>query len=719
MVRSGMMNAIKNYLKGISETNLIYIEHVYSRFKAGEISEQQAKALAESYMLKQKIGSSGYVTAVDVSNGGIKLAVHPYFKGRDIANMPFAQQQARQKTGYMEFEWKNPTDPKPRIKTMWMSYFEPWHWIVNAAPFLDEYPQLVDLAGIEAELAKVKMQGNGYAFIMDMRGTLLSHPAWKGRNMMDEVDARNGDPYTRWLIDSIRRARTQNRPEEGAGVIRYHVKEPHGEHVYSRMMNYRYVPEADFIIGVVTDLEQLEAPIRVIRNTQIVIMTASLLLSLLVVVYAVRPMTRSIDELAAAVEKIDGGNLDTPLPALGSDEIGFLASAFSRMTQRLVLYTNDLEHQVEERTQAIVGINEELAAREVLLQNILDRYRILFMDSPDAYLIIQDGVFVDCNRASEAKLRTDRARIVGRTPESFSPEFQPDGKTSAQSAGEKIEEAFRNGSNTFEWAHRRPDGSDFFVEVTIASMLLEGKQSLFVSWRDITERKRAEKELQAKNSELERFTYTVSHDLKSPILTIKSFSGSIKNDLASGRHDRLEADLGRISDAAGKMAALLDDLLKLSRAGRVINTPVPVDMAKLVDDVLNTMAGVLKEHNVLVTVQPDLPTVLCDRQRMMEVVQNLVENGIKYRGNQTEPRIRVGLREENGRQVFFVQDNGPGIEPKYHDNIFGLFNRLNTLVPGTGIGLALVKRIIEVHGGSVWVESDGHGNGSTFCFTVG
>jgi signal transduction histidine kinase len=163
MMRSLMINAIKNYLKGISDTNLAYIEHVYSLFKAGEISEQRAKELAESYMLKQKIGSSGYVTAVDVSNGGIKLAVHPYFKGRDLAKIPFAQQMARQKTGYLEFEWKNPNDPKPRFKSEWMCFFEPWQWIVSAAPIRDEYPKLVDLGGIEAELAKVEIQGEGYS----------------------------------------------------------------------------------------------------------------------------------------------------------------------------------------------------------------------------------------------------------------------------------------------------------------------------------------------------------------------------------------------------------------------------------------------------------------------------------------------------------------------------------------------------------------------------
>jgi signal transduction histidine kinase len=233
------------------------------------------------------------------------------------------------------------------------------------------------------------------------------------------------------------------------------------------------------------------------------------------------------------------------------------------------------------------------------------------------------------------------------------------------------------------------------------------------------EQKRTEEELNRKVAELERFAYTVSHDLKSPIITIKGFTGALEKDLLNGNYERMAGDLKRVSDAADKMNELLRDLLELSTIGRAVNVPELIDMNLLVDDVLAQLAGPLKNHNLKVTVQPYLPKVFCDRQRIAEVVQNLLENAINYMGDQADPQIKFGMEEKEGVPTFFVQDNGIGIDEKYHQIIFGLFNKLDAKSQGTGVGLALVKRIIEVHGGLVWVESEGVGLGSRFCFTVG
>lgn len=243
--------------------------------------------------------------------------------------------------------------------------------------------------------------------------------------------------------------------------------------------------------------------------------------------------------------------------------------------------------------------------------------------------------------------------------------------------------------------------------------------------RDITERKQAEeerealiKELEAKNAELERFTYTVSHDLKSPLVTIKGFLGWLEKDIAAGNTERMQRDFQHIREATTKMQNLLDDLLELSRIGRLMNPPQTVAVAELVHEASQLVAGQIEARGVQINIAPNLPLVSGDRPRLVEVFQNLIDNAIKFMGDQPAPCVDIGVREDEGEPIFFVRDNGSGIAARYHQRIFGLFERLEQNTEGTGVGLALVKRIVEVHGGRIWVESDGPGQGSTFYFTL-
>jgi len=232
------------------------------------------------------------------------------------------------------------------------------------------------------------------------------------------------------------------------------------------------------------------------------------------------------------------------------------------------------------------------------------------------------------------------------------------------------------------------------------------------------ERDRLIADLEAKNAELERFNYTVSHDLKSPLVTIQGFAGLIQGDLEAGRLDRALDGLTRIASAGERMSRLLDDLLELSRIGRIVNPPEDVALGELAHEVVELLRGRLDERRTRVEIAADLPRVRGDRQRLREVLQNLVENAIKFMGSQDAPLIRIGVRDEANEPVFYVQDNGQGLDPRYRERLFRLFEKLDPRAEGTGVGLALVQRIVEAHGGRVWAESEGLGRGATFCFTV-
>ena len=225
-------------------------------------------------------------------------------------------------------------------------------------------------------------------------------------------------------------------------------------------------------------------------------------------------------------------------------------------------------------------------------------------------------------------------------------------------------------------------------------------------------------QLEQQVAELERFTYTVSHDLKSPLVTIKGFLGMLKKDMEENRQDRVQNDFERITRATEKMGTLLSELLELSRIGRTANPSEEVNLMTLTREALEMLDERIRSTHITVHISPDLSKVNGDHTRLREVLENLIDNAAKYMGDQPNPQIEIGKRESEIETIIYVKDNGMGVEPQFHSRIFGLFEKLNPATEGTGVGLALIKRILEVNGGKIWVESEGLGKGSTFCFTI-
>jgi signal transduction histidine kinase len=232
----------------------------------------------------------------------------------------------------------------------------------------------------------------------------------------------------------------------------------------------------------------------------------------------------------------------------------------------------------------------------------------------------------------------------------------------------------------------------------------------------------ASRQIEARSAELERFTHVVSHDLKAPLVTVRGFLGYVERDARAGEVSRLESDVGRIRAATDQMSRLLDDMLELSRTGRIDHPHEDIPFGDVVSEARTLTEGRLLARGVRVEVEEPLPVVRGDRRRLVELVQNLLDNAAKFMGDQSDPTIEVGARgcDEQGRHVLYVRDNGMGIPDEHRERIFGLFNRLSADTDGTGIGLTLVRRIVEVHGGTIHVESPGEGcgRGATFVFAL-
>jgi two-component system, LuxR family, sensor kinase FixL len=363
------------------------------------------------------------------------------------------------------------------------------------------------------------------------------------------------------------------------------------------------------------------------------------------------------------------------------------------------------------------GICTEITERK----RLEERFRLAVEASPSAAVMVNSrGQITLVNTQTESLFGYRREELIGRSiellvPHRFRdrhPEYRDEFFTAPRARP-------MGGGRDLYGLHK--DGREIPVEIGLNPIDTADGMFVLSSIVDITERKRSEQalrevneDLRETNLELEQFVYTFSHDLKSPLVTTMGFVGLLKEDIAAGRTDEVEDSIARIERAAHRMSALIEDLLQLSRVRRMRYQLEEIDVSNVLREIVEDLAGRLQSAGVRLEIQEDLPRVVADRGRVMEVFENLLINAIKYGRRPDEaPVVAVGAETTDDGVEFFVSDNGPGIDPKYHERIFGLFQRLDNKQEGTGIGLTIVAKIMQVHGGRVWVESQ-PGDGATF-----
>ncbi|HVB79596.1 MAG TPA: PAS domain S-box protein [Candidatus Binataceae bacterium] len=394
-------------------------------------------------------------------------------------------------------------------------------------------------------------------------------------------------------------------------------------------------------------------------------------------------------------------------------------------------YTGLTTQRLKQATQALM-INQEQLARVAERKKAEERFRALLESAPDSMVIVsEDRRIVLVNTRTEKLFGYARAELLGNPIEMLVPSrFR--GRHAPQHSRQRADPEARATGTAVELSGLRKDGTEIPIEITLSLIETEDGTLVARAIRDISERKRIAEEmrllnelehrhaaqLEAANKELEAFSYSVSHDLRAPLRSIDGFGLALIEDHAGQLDAAAKALLDRIRAATKRMALLIDDLLNLARVTRSEMRYEVVDLSAMAKEVLAELQSEDPERRVECIVGEGA-IGHGDPHLLRVVLENLLGNAWKFTMNKPQARIELGVAQQDGAAVYFVRDDGSGFDMTYVDKLFGTFQRLHAAseFPGTGIGLASVRRIIHRHGGRTWAEG-AVGKGATFSFTL-
>jgi len=388
----------------------------------------------------------------------------------------------------------------------------------------------------------------------------------------------------------------------------------------------------------------------------------------------------------------------------GKIEVYYLGEKSQAGQSPFIKDERDMLDAVAERLGRVAEL-KQAGERLHLFRNLIDR-------SNDCIFVIEPkwGRFLDVNERACDSLGYTRQEFLDMTVKNIN-EFIPDDL----SWQNRVSELKVEGDIIEEGRYKRKDATSFFVETSLKYVIQKERNYIIAVARDITERKLAEEKQAELIQELRDFAYIVSHDLKAPLWGIKTLADWISADCSDKFDDNGREQIKLLMAQVERMHNLIDGVLQYSRVGRSREQDVHVNLDTLVPDVIDMVAP---PDNITITIENPLPVVKCEETRIRQVFENLLSNAVKYM-DKPEGKIKIGCVEENGFWKFSVADNGPGIEDKHFERIFQMFQTLSPKdeFQSTGIGLTVIKKIVELYEGKIWVESK-LGAGSTFFFTL-
>lgn len=400
MVKTAASTSIKNHLRAVAEKNRDIVHRIHADFQQGSMTEAAAKDLCRKILFSQTIGRTGYIFCVNSTGIAIEHP-NPGIAGKGFMNRRFVRDMIRLKTGYLEYDWKNPEDKGMKPKAMYMVYFEPWDWIIAVSSYREEFKKLIKISDFRDSILSLRFGKSGYAYIKDSRGNLIVHPFLSG-NYYDAVD-EDGNYFIRDIC------------EKKNGKAVYTWKNPGEKAAREKMVIFNYLPEYDWIICSTSYLDKLYAPLQTVRNIILIIV---LLISILVFATSLWINSSVILPLQSLMKRLDmgaSGNFNIRMPVRSTDEIGQLAGYFNRFMDKLDIYSKTLESEINQhkQTEQALGASEE-------------KYRTILEQMAEGYFEVdRKGNFTFCNRAMETILGIGKKRSTrGNIGTHLNPENQ-------------------------------------------------------------------------------------------------------------------------------------------------------------------------------------------------------------------------------------------------------------------------------------------------------
>lgn len=697
MLKASTDITIKNHLRGIAQRNKEIVEYYYRRYLEGELTEETAKHNVRRILLSQQVGKTGYIYCVD--SAGVAV-VHgaPGVEGIDFSHRSFVQEQVLRKEGYLSYDWQNPGEPEPRPKALYMTYFEPWDWIISVSSYREEFIDLVNVDDFRESILGLRFGKTGYSYVLDGKGNIIIHPSYAGS--IYDID------------DDDLQATAARIVARKTGKIVYDWRNPGEDLLRKKIVMLNYIPELDWIIASSGYMDEFHGALLHVQNVIFVITVIAMAVVLLMTLWIGSAITSPLRRLMKHFSTGATGDFSVRMDDSARDEFGMLARYFNSFMETLQQFSGSLQEEVLEHRMSLEALRESE-----------ERFRLLAENSPDIIISLdQKGYISYVNPVVEKVLGYSPHELAGKSFLVMARE---------QEAGEYTRQfrKVRNGETLVDYigvlVHKNGSVRHFIFCGAPATDSQGNMMGIEGFLKDITERRNLEFQLQQvqKLEAVGTLAGGVAHDFNNILTAIR---GSLDISLLMvGQNDPILKNLQQIEKAVTRASDLTRQLLFFSRRQPV--EMAPLNLNQSVDNILRIIERLIGE-NIAITVDlaPDLQPVMADGGNIEQVIMNLMINSrdampeggaitIRTRNATVgDDYVRVHSYARHGKFVCLsMEDTGIGMDGETVKHIFEPFFTTKEQGKGTGLGLAVVYGIVKKHKG--WIVADSRpGEGTVF-----